>query len=99
MSEAGVAKPTNNNGCNLHKEYAVNCGVCNGEFTNDGAAIITILEDWNERDGKIYFRWKLLSEDEWHEKLTPYKTKPIVNFKYMPVPEYEHMVKKELGKL
>lgn len=51
---------------------------------------ITVLEDWNEVDGKIYFRWKLKNDKEWNVKLTPYKEKPWVHFKYMSPKEFEN---------
>lgn len=50
--------------------------------------IITILEDWVEIEGTVFYRWKLPEEESWHYKKTPYKQKPIVQFKYMAEEEF-----------
>lgn len=41
---------------------------------------VVIYEDWNERDGKIYYRWRVEGEKVWHEKLTAYKQKPTIQW-------------------
>lgn len=56
---------------------------------------VRILEDWNERDGKVYYRWKRTDENasaeegEWHERLTAFKTKPAFYMKYISPIEYK----------
>lgn len=60
----------------------------------DDTQSVTILEDWNERADGVYYRWKRVDEDgtaeegEWHEKLTPFKQKPVVYFKRLSKLEY-----------
>lgn len=44
---------------------------------------VFIFEDWNERNGNIYYRWRLKDEKDWHERLTPYRQKPTVTYKYV----------------
>lgn len=51
--------------------------------------MVTIIEDWNERDGKIYYRWRLADEEQWHEILTAHKQKPHISFRYLTTKEYE----------
>jgi len=53
--------------------------------------IITIYEDWNEIDGKIYYRWRLHGEKEWHTKLTAYRKKPYIKFKYISEQELKEL--------
>ena len=52
---------------------------------------ITIYEDWNEIDGKIYYRWRLSGEKEWHTKLTAYRKKPYIKFKYISEQELKEL--------
>lgn len=44
---------------------------------------ITIIEDWVELEGTVFYRWKQPHEKEWHYRKTPYKEKPVVQFRYM----------------
>lgn len=50
---------------------------------------VTIIEDWNEREGCIYYRWKITGAEDWNEKLTPYKEKPVIQFKTLSHREFE----------
>jgi hypothetical protein len=57
-------------------------------FKGSAPPRVTILEDWNQdSDGRIWYRWKLASEKDWHFKLTPYKQKPYVQYKYISTEE------------
>lgn len=58
---------------------------------------VTIYEDWNERDGKVYYRWRLSSEKQWHEKLTAYKEKPTGHVRYVSEIEFGEFKKKFEG--
>jgi len=62
---------------------------------NSKQRYITIMEDWVEREGKVYYLWKTPEETEWHEKLTPYTQKPYFTFKYLTKPEFDKL--KEVG--
>ena len=50
---------------------------------------VTIFEDWNERDGKIYYRYRFEGEKEWHEKLTAHKQKPFIRWQLLTPKELE----------
>lgn len=50
---------------------------------------VTIYEDWEEVDGKIYYKWRLPGDTAWHIKETPYKQKPIIRFKTLSKVEFE----------
>lgn len=52
---------------------------------------VTIFEDWNEVDGKIYYRWRRKDEKEWHVKLTPYKQKPFIQYKLISPEELSEL--------
>lgn len=56
---------------------------------------ITIYEDWNEIDGKIYYRWRIEGEEKWHVKLTAYKEKPVMQYKLLSIKELERLEAKE----
>lgn len=54
---------------------------------------VGVFEDWNERDGNIYYRWRLEGEETWHEKLTPYTEKPY--FTYEEYTKVEWSIKRK----
>lgn len=55
---------------------------------------VTVYEDWNERDGKIYYRWKV-ANGEWNERLTPHKEKPMGYVKYMSKFEFDEFYRRQ----
>lgn len=57
--------------------------------------IETIYEDWNEVDGKIYYRWRRKDESEWHIKLTAYKEKPVCRYRIITLRELKELEAKE----
>lgn len=51
---------------------------------------VTIFEDWNERDGRIYYRYRFEGEKEWHERLTAHKQKPFIRWQLLTPIELEN---------
>lgn len=59
---------------------------------------IVLYEDWNEREDGVYYRWRRSDEKKWHERLTPYKQKPIHQYKILSREEYLDFAAKERKK-
>lgn len=61
---------------------------------------ITIFEDWNERNGKVYYRWRLADpgvpaeDSHWHEVLTGYSQKPIMTYKLLTEAQLDEHLEK-----
>lgn len=39
---------------------------------------VLIEEDYVERDGKVYWKWRLVGKGRWNYRLTPYNKIPYV---------------------
>lgn len=58
------------------------------EKKDESLNTVTIMEDWVEIEGTVFYRWKRPEEKDWHYKKTPYKQKPVVQFRYMTEEEF-----------
>ncbi len=65
------------------------------EMTKLPVSYIRIYEDWNQDDdGNIWYRWRYEGEKQWRVKMTPYKEKPIIKFKYVSPQELGRLEKR-----
>lgn len=55
---------------------------------------VVILEDWVEKDGDVYYRWRTPEATTWNYILTPYKHKPIVHYKYLNHLEFDDLLER-----
>lgn len=56
---------------------------------------VTIYEDWDEIDGEIWYKWRVVGEKDWHRKRTAHKQKPVIRFKQLSKLEFDEFYKKE----
>lgn len=52
---------------------------------------VTVIEDYYKDDKGVWYRWRLLSEDKWHVKLTGLKDLPYVRYKYLTPQELKEL--------